>query len=366
VECICLSDNSIEYLCDESTSSEIQNFITSIDSIKKTYVVQLQYIQVSDFLSNLPPFVEKDQVRPGSGVDKFYFTGTKEAYENLLQHLKDYDKPATTIRYDLLIMQYQKTDGSNWTPSLRASRLSLGDLNDATVQLGSVLDFSLDVVGAFGMKFAAQLEAAISESRAKVFADTTLTGVSGSTIHFENTNTYRYRDNNLDPDTGKPVYSGVTKEISSGLKLEVTGVVTGDGMVTSKITASVSRQGTDLSSTTGNPPPTSEKMVTTEVRSKSGEPVILSGLVQEEENHSLSRLPFLSRIPLIRHLFRASEKSKEQTEVVIYLVPSADVGGALPEISDSQGTGEKSEKEGVSNLEKAEMARLYREFVYEK
>ncbi|MDY2844088.1 MAG: type II and III secretion system protein [Treponema sp.] len=221
-------------------------------------------------------------------------------------------------------MQYQSTDGFSWSPNFKAGRVSLGDMNSASANLGSVLNFNLDVVGAFGMKFAFELQSAITQSKAKVFADTTLNGVSGSTISFANTNTYRYRDNNLDPETGEPIYSGITKEIISGLKLEVTGTVTGDGMITSKITASVSRQGTDLSTTTGNPPPTSEKMITTEVRAKSGEPVVLSGLVQNEDSENISRVPFLSRIPIFGWLFKGKEKSKEQTELVIYLLPSAE------------------------------------------
>ena len=105
-------------------------------------------------------------------------------------------------------------------------------------------------------------------------------------------------------------------------------------MITSKITASVSRQGTDLSTTTGNPPPTSEKVITTEVRAKSGEPVVLSGLVQEEETENVSRVPFFSRIPLLGRLFTAVEKATEKTELVIYLLPSAEIFGMQEEKAD--------------------------------
>jgi type II secretory pathway component GspD/PulD (secretin) len=217
-------------------------------------------------------------------------------------------------------------------------------MNDGAVQLGSVMSLNLDVVGAFGLHFAGELQAAITESRAKVFADTTLNGVSGKQIIFQNTNTYRYRDNNLDPETGEPVYSGVTKEIVSGLKLEVTGDVTGDGMITSRITASVSRQGTDLSTTTGNPPPTSEKVITTEVRAKSGEPVVLSGLGQEEESENVSRTPLLSKIPLIGALFKGKEKSTEKTELVIYLLPSAEIFGKT---EDEKNIEEENFKSGL-------------------
>jgi type II secretory pathway component GspD/PulD (secretin) len=179
-----------------------------------------------------------------------------------------------------------------------------------------------------GLTFAASLQSALSENKASVFADTTLHGVSGEKISFSNTNTYRYRDNNLDPETGKPVYTGVTREIASGLTLDITGTVSGDGMITSKVTASVSRRGADVSAATGNPPPTSEKSITTEVRSRSGEPVILSGLVQNDETMVAERTPFISRIPLLGKLFSADTKTKEHTEMIIYLLPNTENGPA--------------------------------------
>ena len=163
-------------------------------------------------------------------------------------------------------------------------------------------------------------------------------GVSGREIHFQNTNTYRYRDNNVDPETGKPVYSGVTREIASGIKLDVIGWVSGDGMITSKVTASVSRRGNDTSGATGNPPPTSEKLVTTEVCGKSGEPVVLSGLVQTAESEEEKRSPFISKIPLLGNLFKAKNKTSENMQMVIYLVPHVSMSEALPE--DSSATAE--------------------------
>lgn len=351
VPIIALEGGRFLFLASESQKAEFESFLFECDVRPKTHLVQLKYIRSSEFIKNLPPFIEKSAVRESGMGDSFYFTGTDESYKNLLSRLSEFDRPVSRVSYDLLIMQYQDVSGSEWTPGLKAGRVSLGDMTSASCSLGSVLDLNMDVVSAFGMHFAASLQAAIRESKARVFADTTLNGVSGSTISFQNTNTYRYRDNNLNPETGEPIYSGITKEIVSGLRLEVTGIVTGDGMITSKISASVSRQGTDLSSTTGNPPPSSEKVVTTEVCAKSGEPVILSGLVQEEESDSVSRVPFFSRIPLIGRLFKSKETSKEKTELVIYLVPTA-------EIFDSE---EKSEPKSKGERDLIDSA--YKEFV---
>lgn len=328
IECMSVSDGSFLFLCDDEELGAVKDFVSEIDAKNHSRIVNLKYIRTEDFMAHLPPFLEKSSISDTGHGDSFFFTGSDAAYERLIEELAVLDRPVSRVRYDLLIMQYQSTKDTEWNPRFKAGRVKLGDMNDGAVQLGSVLNLNLDVVGAFGLHFAGELQTAISESRAKVFADTTLNGVSGKPINFQNTNTYRYRDNNLDPETGEPIYSGVTKEIISGLKLEVTGTVTGDGMITSRITASVSRQGTDLSTTTGNPPPTSEKVITTEVRAKSGEPVVLSGLVQEEANENVSCIPLISRIPLIGRLFKAEEKSAEKTELVIYLLPSAEIFGA--------------------------------------
>ena len=323
--CISLEDENA-FLCfaKEDSQNQIADFIKSFDVEKESHVVRLKYIRTDDFMQRLPPGVQASQITRGTQDNVFFFSGNEAQFASLEEHLKEIDCPVRRLRYDLLVIQYQSTEGFDWDSSLSVRRLKLGDMTDGSVALGSVLDFNLDVVTAFGLKFASSLQTAMNENRAQVFADTTLHGVSGGTINFSNTNTYRYRDNNVNPETGVPIYSGVTREIVSGLKIDVTGWVSGDGMITSKVTASVSRQGADLSSRTGNPPPTSEKIITTEVLGKSGEPIILTGLVQNEESVVEQRTPGLSKIPVLGWMFKARESSKEKTELVIYLVPHWD------------------------------------------
>ena len=66
-------------------------------------------------------------------------------------------------------------------------------------------------------------------------------------------------------------------QIASGLTLNINGWASGDDMVTVKVDAQVSKQGSVDSSSTdiSNPPSTSEKKVSTSVRTKNGEPVII-------------------------------------------------------------------------------------------
>lgn len=314
-------ENSFLCFAKDDVQNQIGEFIKSFDAAKNSFVVKLRYIRTEDFLTHLPPGISATQITKSTQDNVFFFNGNEAQHQQLLEQLKEIDCPVKRIRYDLLVMQYQSTEDSSWETSLSTRKLSLGDRNDMAVSLGSVLDFNFDVVGVFGLKFAGSLQTAINENRAQVFADTTLQGVSGGTINFVNTNTYRYRDSNVNPETGAPVYTGITREIASGLKIDVTGWISGDGVITSKVTASISRQGADLSSATGNPPPTSEKIITTEVLGKSGEPIILSGLIQNEDTWSERRTPGLSKIPVLGWLFKSKAKTTEKTELVIYLVP---------------------------------------------
>ena len=322
LETITLPDENT-FICyaSDKESALINELIGEADIKQQTYLVQLKYIKPSDFLNHLPPGVDKANLYLADENVNLYFKGTDSAYKNLIEQIQICDVPAKRLSYDLLILQYDESSQNTWSSAFSAGKIKMGDRNSASAMLGSVMNFNLNVLTSFGLEFAADLQASIEENKTKVFADTTLHGVSGKQINFKNTNTYRYRDNNVNPETGVPIYSGVTREISSGIKLDVIGWVSGNGMITSSVTASVSRQGTDTSASTGNPPPTSEKIVTTEVCGKSGEPVILSGLIQNADSNQTKRVPVISKIPLLGNLFKSKNKIKETTQMVIYLVP---------------------------------------------
>jgi len=95
-------------------------------------------------------------------------------------------------------------------------------------------------------------------------------------------------------------------------------------MITTTVSASVSKRGADLSSGAGNPPPTSEKVLTTQVRARSGETVVLSGLRQNDSTLIEQRVPVISRLPILGWLFKSKNNTRENTQMIIYLVPHVD------------------------------------------
>ena len=313
--------SSFTFAIEEKDEKSFDDFIALIDRPAASSVIKLKYIKAEDLIAHLPPSVKAEDIVLTGNNSSIFFKGTDENRKILLKELANVDIPQKRIRYDMLIVQFQKTANLNWSLKFEADNLVPGHRTLLTGALANLLNLNFDVVTVFGYLFALKFNTALAENKASVFADTTLHGVSGENIQFRNTSTYRFRDSTIDPETGEPKYTGVTREIVSGLVLDINGWISGDGMITTTVTASVSKQGVDVSATTGNPPPTSEKLITTQVRSRSGEPVILSGLTQHDSTISDEGIPFLKRIPILNRLFSTYLKTDEQSEMVIYLVP---------------------------------------------
>ena len=326
VQTVSLPDNrTFLAFVNEEAAIQIRDYLATIDVPRRTEAVRLKYITTGDLYRSLPPSVRREELADAGDGNTFFFVGSEERKGLFMQELEVIDRPRPRIRYDLFIIQVQDSSNLNWGVSAEARTLRPGDRTMVTGQLGNIFNLNFDVITLFGYRFAARLNVALADNRASVFADTTLFGLSGQEIKFQNTSTYRYRDSNIDPETGRPIYSGVTREIVSGLVLEINGWVSGDGMITTTVTASVSKRGADVSSSVGNPPPTSEKVLTTQVRARSGETVVLSGLRQNDSTIVEQRVPLLSKIPILGWLFKSKDNTDEHTQMIIYLVPHVDL-----------------------------------------
>ncbi|NLM01504.1 MAG: hypothetical protein GX220_08655 [Treponema sp.] len=313
----------------KESKSALENFILVFDKKDFLQTVKLKYIKSEELLKLLPPSVQKENLIETNNKSILFFRGNETQYKDFCTELEKIDVPKEQIKYQILVIQRQKTDGVNWGTSFEANSTVEESGYTWHGLLSNIFNINFDIIAQFGVQFAGKLNAELSEGKSKVLADTTLNGISEETINFSNTNTYRYRDIVLGKDGD--VYSSTTREIASGLMLDIKGWVSGEGMVTVKIDAQVSKQGNVNSSSkteTATPPPTSEKKVSTTVRTKTGEPVIIGGLIQKEIDTSEKRVPILGVIPLLGNFFKTKTTSTAETEFIIYLVPLVEKNNA--------------------------------------
>lgn len=320
------SSNGFVTQVTKETETRLSDFINLIDNKKENRAIPLKFIKGEELLKMLPPSVNKEYITETRDPTLVFFTGTEKQYLDFIKDLQYIDRPKQQIKYQLLVIQRQKTEGLNWSPSLSINQNSGTAGYTWSGMLSNIFNINFDIISQFGVQFAASLNSELSEGKSRVFADTTINGISGESLSFSNTNTYRYRD--IIVDTTGDLYTSTTREITSGLTLLINGWVSGDGMITVKVDAQVSKQGSSDSSSSGKkttdttvPPSTSEKKVSTNVRSKSGEPVVIGGLFQQEEDIVEKKTPFLGSIPFLGWLFKSHNVSMAESEFVIYLVP---------------------------------------------
>ena len=316
--------NSFMVLVTEENRGKLEDFIREIDGYTSVYTVKLKYIRSSDLLKYLPPSVDKSSITESPDIRTVFFSGSKAKYEAFMKELSEIDKPAQQIKYSILIVQRQRTDSLNW-----ASAFNIGSTEGSkpsyaySTSLGNIFNIKFDVISGFGMEFAENFSSELGSGLSHVLADTTLNGISGESVKFSNTNTYRYRDIVIEGATDR--YTSTTREINSGLVLNIEGWVSGDDMITVNIDAAISKQGSAGSTgDTSNPPSTSEMKVSTVVRSHSGESVVIGGLFQQEEDSSEGGVPFISEVQGVGELFKNRNKSASETEFIIYLIPSVE------------------------------------------
>ncbi len=105
------------------------------------------------------------------------------------------------------------------------------------------------------------------------------------------------------------------------LKLEVIPLINSDDEVTLRI-AQLNDNIVGTQTISGNTIPTiGTQELNTEVTVKSGSTVVLGGLITEREGTNAKGTIFLRRIPIIKHLFGTTQKSKNREELLIFIQP---------------------------------------------
>jgi general secretion pathway protein D len=291
-------------------TSELQN-----QSVRPIY---LNYITSQELLANPPPLFNRKNLFPGPGESLLFHLGTEKAYREMIMQVGFADKKEPLINYKVLIIRYTRTADTGKKFQFENSSIARGYRNVILGSLGELLSLNFNIITTFGYAFAFSLSSDMAENRASVLADISLTGLSGEKISFTNTDTYRYRDSEIDPDSGKAVIKGVTRELTSGLILDIAGRCHSDDEITLDFSAALSKRGVDLSQRSGNPPPTSERLLKTKVTVEYGVPVLAGSLYQQEISKASKSAPFLGK------LLGRTTKSREEIEIAFYVTASVE------------------------------------------
>jgi len=103
------------------------------------------------------------------------------------------------------------------------------------------------------------------------------------------------------------------------LKFKMTPHITNTGHVRMELEVEISELG-EIEPTTRSPRTTQRKLKTT-VLAMDNQTIVIGGLISDKQTESENRIPFLSRIPLLGHLFKNRETKTAKTNLLMVLTP---------------------------------------------
>jgi general secretion pathway protein D len=118
-----------------------------------------------------------------------------------------------------------------------------------------------------------------------------------------------------------PLVNTQFQYLDVGVNIDITPKIHSNGEVTLKVTM-------DISSVTGtsniggiSQPIIGQRKIEHEVRLKEGEVNLLGGMLEDTQTKSLSGIPGLSQIPILKYLFGSTTTDHSETETVFVLIP---------------------------------------------
>ena len=129
----------------------------------------------------------------------------------------------------------------------------------------------------------------------------------------------------LQPSGSNVLFRQDVQKVESGISLEITPRVHGDMVAVDIGKAEVSediRSSDSSADTSSNPfPIINRRVVKTNVNVRDGHTIVIGGLVQSQSIDRVSKIPGLSRLPLVGNMFKTIDKQKQDAEVAIFISP---------------------------------------------
>ncbi|NEO29111.1 MAG: AMIN domain-containing protein [Symploca sp. SIO3C6] len=190
------------------------------------------------------------------------------------------------------------------------------------------VDFGLPSLFQYPSRFLATLEAQVISGNAKILTDPTLVVQEGETA---NVNLVQEVVGNISSETDTSdglTTRTITAEIEeAGLILEITvDRIDDNGFVSLRVNPTVTSIGSTQDLSVGDD--TNQIALLNRrdlqsglIRLRDGQTLILSGIIQETDRTTVSKVPILGDLPIIGALFRSTDRENERNEVIVLLTP---------------------------------------------
>ncbi|BAY30567.1 type II and III secretion system protein [Nostoc carneum NIES-2107] len=196
--------------------------------------------------------------------------------------------------------------------------------SQVTGQTPDKYTYSLPSLYQFPKRLLASLQAQVTNGNAKILTDPTLIVQEGqqALVNLTQEVVGNITLQTTDTSGGSRTERKIDKQ-KVGLTLNVKiERIDDNGFVSLSVAPTVSAPTASQNTGNGQIVLVSERSLTSGmIRLRDGQTLILSGIIQDQDRTTVSKIPILGDIPLIGSLFRSTNRSNERREVVVLLTP---------------------------------------------
>jgi len=241
------------------------------------------------------------------------------------QLVDDLDKAKPEVVVDVVVMQVDRDKvrniGLQWPQSLSASLVTTSTASGATLTMNDLANlnsknFSLTVG-------TAQAEMLLTDTDTQILQNPRLRASDGQKATMKIGERIPYATGSFSAPTGSsaanPYVNTQFQYFDIGVNMEITPTIHYNGDVSLKVKVEITSQNGTTSISGVDEPIIGQQSVEEMIRLREGESNILGGLLQEQNNRSVSGTPGLGEVPLLKYLF-STQKTEVQHEEIVFLV----------------------------------------------
>lgn len=215
---------------------------------------------------------------------------------------------------------------SQFTPGTPTIRTRNAD-GTITVTQGtqSTITSALPTLFQFPDRFLARLQAQVVSGNAKILTDPTLTVQEGQTAVVNLTQEvfggFRLETQNNAGTNVNTVREPIIRQAGLILQIRVDRI-DDNGFVALSVAPTVSAIANQVNTADGPITLVSSRQLTSgQIRLRDAQTLILSGIIQETDRASVTKIPILGDIPILGALFRSTNRQNQRQEVIVLLTP---------------------------------------------
>jgi general secretion pathway protein D len=312
--------------------------------IKTFYLANLsQPTELQDVVNALRQILEISRIQPLPSQGALVVRGTPDQIALAEKLVGDLDKARPEVIVEVAIMQVSrdKTRNLGISPPTSATVALQNNINTTTstattttsssTTSGTANQVNLNRLGNLkATDFTvtippATATALFSDSNTKLIQNPQIRAVDGQKASLKIGDRVPVATGSFQPGIGgvgiNPLVNTQFQYLDVGVNIDITPKVHAGREVTLKVSM-------DISSVTGqsniggiSQPVIGQRKIEHEIRLKEGEVNILGGILEDQDIRSLSGIPGLAQIPILKYLFAQSNVEHKENEIVFALIP---------------------------------------------